>query len=245
MALSEGQILHNRYRVEAQLGQGGMGALYRAWDMHLELGVAVNENLDISPEAQRQFSREARILARVSHSNLPRVTDHFFIEGQGQYLVMDYIDGEDLKTIVESEGALPEPQALQWISQICDALAYLHNLPSPIIHRDIKPANIRIRADGRAMLVDFGIAKIFDPAIITTSGAQLVTPGYSPPEQYGLGQTDSRSDIYSLGATIYHLLTGQKPPESVQRMAGTPTPPMRMYNPKLSSSVEEVVSRAM
>jgi len=122
MEMSTGLLLHNRYRIEDLLGKGGMGAVYRAWDIHLDIPVAVKGNLDTSPEAQRQFSREARILARLSHPNLPRVTDHFFIEGQGQYLVMDYIEGDDLRSMVEKLGFLPESQVLTWISQICAAL---------------------------------------------------------------------------------------------------------------------------
>lgn len=227
MPLSIGQCLNNRYRVEALLGQGGMGAVYRAWDLSLDIPVAVKENLDASPEAQKQFSREARILARLSHPNLPRVIDHFFISGQGQYLVMDFVEGEDLQAMLDRLGKLPEPQVLNWISQICDALSYLHGQPSPVIHRDIKPANIKIRHTGQAMLVDFGIAKVYDPNLSTTMGAKAVTPGYSPPEQYGGGTTDTRSDIYALGATLYHLLTGHRPPESLQRAVGaaaTPAP---------------------
>ena len=247
MPLSTGQVLHNnRYRIDALLGQGGMGAVYRAWDTSLDMPVAIKENLDASSAAQRQFSREARILARLSHPSLPRVTDHFFIPGQGQYLVMDFVEGEDLQAMLDRFDLLPEPQVLTWISQICDALAYLHSQPSPIIHRDIKPANIKIRPDGRAMLVDFGIAKVYDPQLATTIGAKAVTPGYSPPEQYGGGSTDARSDIYALGATLYHLLTGQKPPESVQRMVGEATMPSpRRLNQQISPMVEQVILKAI
>jgi len=136
---------------------------------------------------KKQFTREAQILARLAHPNLPRVIDSFIIPDVGQYLVMDYVEGEDLQTMLGRLGRLPEPQVLSWISQICDALAYLHNQSSPIIHRDIKPGNIKIRSDGRAMLVDFGIAKVYNPTIATTMGARAFTPGYSPPEQYGTG----------------------------------------------------------
>jgi serine/threonine protein kinase len=246
MTLSSGHLLHDRYQVEALLGQGGMGAVYKAWDTSLNIRVAVKENLDTNLEAQKQFSREAHILASLSHPNLPRVIDHFFIPDQGQYLVMDYIDGEDLQSMLRRLGVLPEPQVLIWISQICDALAYLHSQPNPIIHRDIKPANIRIRPDGRAVLVDFGIAKIFESSIGTTVGAKAVTPGYSPPEQYGgSGSTDARSDIYALGATLYHLLSGQKPPESVQRLVNQAAmQPIRRFNQQVSPQVEQAVLRA-
>lgn len=247
MPLSPGETINNqRYRIEGLLGQGGMGAVYRAWDVNLDVPVAIKENLDASPEAQKQFSREANILARLSHPNLPRVTDHFFIPAQGQYLVMDFVDGEDLQSMLERLGKLPEPQVLSWIAQVCEALVYLHSQPNPIIHRDIKPANIKIRPDGRAMLVDFGIAKIFDPHLATTVGAKAVTPGYSPPEQYGAGLTDTRSDIYALGATLYHLLTGQSPPESVQRMVKqVPLPPPHQLNQLITPEVEQAILKSV
>ena len=246
MPLRAGQVLHNRYRIEALLGQGGMGAVYRAWDISLDVPVAIKENLDSSAEARTQFGHEARILARLSHPNLPRVTDHFFIPSQGQYLVMDFVEGEDLGSMLQRLGALPEPQVLTWITQICDALAYLHSQPSPIIHRDIKPTNIKVRIDGKAMLVDFGIAKVYDPKLATTIGAKAVTPGYSPPEQYGIGTTDARSDIYALGATLYHLLTGQAPPESVQRLAEQKQMVApRQINQQITPLVEQVILKAV
>jgi serine/threonine protein kinase len=248
MPLSNLQVIHNdRYRIEALLGQGGMGAVYRGMDLSLNIPVAIKENLDGSPDAQKQFGREANMLARLSHPNLPRVTDYFFIPGQGQYLVMDYVEGEDLQQMLNRLGALPEPQVLNWISQICDALAYLHSQPSPIIHRDIKPANIKIRPDGRAILVDFGIAKVYDPYLATTVGAKAVTPGYSPPEQYGSSSiTDARSDIYALGATLYHLLTGSLPPESLQRVVGGSTlSPPRELNQNISPMAEGAILKAI
>lgn len=246
MPLSIGQLLyHDRYRIDNLLAQGGMGAIYHAMDLNLNLPVAIKENLDASPEAQKQFVREANILARLSHPNLPRVLDYFFIPEQGQYLVMDFVEGEDLQAMLTRLGRLPEPQVLTWVSQICEALAYLHSQPSPIIHRDIKPANIRIRPDGRAMLVDFGIAKVFDPHLATTIGARAVTPGYSPPEQYGGGLTDARSDVYALGATIYHLLTGKTPPDSVKRMIRQAEMlPPRQVNNTISPLVEQAILRS-
>ncbi|OQA18969.1 MAG: Serine/threonine-protein kinase StkP [Chloroflexi bacterium ADurb.Bin360] len=244
--LGSGQLLqHGRYRIDALLGQGGMGAVYRAWDASLEMPVAIKENLDTSAEAQKQFSREARLLAQLSHPHLPRVIDYFFIPQQGQYLVMDYIAGEDLESMVQRLGPLPEAYVLPWLMQICDALNYLHSQPAPIIHRDVKPANIKIRPDGQAMLVDFGIAKIYDPVLSTTIGAKAITPGYNPPEQYGDGNTDARSDVYALGATLYHVLTGQRPPESVRRMVeAIPLPTPRQLNPRISPLVEQSILRA-
>jgi serine/threonine protein kinase len=246
MPLQIGQTIHHdRYRIDSLLGQGGMGAVYLAWDTNLEIPVALKENLDASPEAQKQFTREAQLLARLAHPNLPRVIDNFIIPEVGQYLVMDYVEGEDLHSMLERLGRLPEPQVLVWISQICDALAYLHNQSSPIIHRDIKPGNIKIRPDGRAMLVDFGIAKVYDASLVTTLGARAFTPGYSPPEQYGTGSTDRRSDIYALGATVYHLLTGMTPPDSIKRMLNrADMSPPRQLNNEISPNIERIILRS-
>lgn len=245
MPLFVGQLLNNRYRIDALLGQGGFGAVYRAFDVRLNIVVAVKENLDPSPEAERQFMREAQVLAQVSHPNLPRVTDHFVSPGQGQYLVMDFVDGEDLESMRTRLGVLPKAQVLPWLQQVCDALTYLHHLHPPIIHRDIKPANIRIRPDGRALLVDFGIAKLYNPNQATTSAAKAVTPGYSPPEQYS-GHTDARSDVYALGATFYSLLTGRELPESVLRVAHQQMLlKPRQINSMISESVDQAIVKAV
>ncbi|MBN2549004.1 MAG: SUMF1/EgtB/PvdO family nonheme iron enzyme [Anaerolineales bacterium] len=247
MTLSTGEMLNNRYRVVRLLGQGGFGAVYRGWDTLLERPCAIKENLDVSPEAQRQFLREAKLLANLVHANLPRVSDTFIVPGQGQYLVMDYVEGEDLQEkLTQAGGPLPEAQVLPWILQVCEALEYLHQQTPPVIHRDIKPANIRITPQGRAMLVDFGIAKLYDPNLRTMSGARAVTPGYSPPEQYGQGSTDARSDIYALGATLYALLTGRAMPDSVDIMSGdAPVPPPAIrLNPALRKEVSAAIEKA-
>ena len=247
MTLNSGDVLINRYRIVHLVGQGGFGAVYRAWDTALGVPVAVKENLDTSLEAQRQFEHEARLLAPLRHANLPRVSDHFFIAGQGQYLVMDFVEGKSLEALLaERGGPLGEAEALGWITQVCDALEYLHTRTPPIIHRDIKPQNIIVAADGRAMLVDFGISKAYDPTLKTTRGARAVTPGFSPPEQYGTGTTDARSDVYALGATLYTLLTGQPPPESVALIAGGETViPIRRLNPGVNPATEAAVAAAM
>ncbi len=246
MALAAGQVLLGRYRIDALLGQGGFGAVYRVWDINLNRPRALKENLDTSPEAQRQFSHEAGILADLAHPYLPRVLDYFFIAGYGQYLVMDFVEGQDLQDILDrTGGALPEAQVTARMAQVCDALAYLHQQTPPVIHRDVKPANIKITSSGKAVLVDFGIAKLYDAALKTTLGARAVTPGYSPPEQYGQGKTDTRSDIYALGATMYTLLTGQGPVESVTRFTGTTLKPPRVLNPAISPQVENVILKAM
>ncbi len=213
-------MLQNRYRIEESLGRGGFGSVYRAWDLNLERDCAIKENLITSPDAQRQFMREATILSNLSHSNLPRVIDHFIIPGQGQYLVMDFVDGEDLESILERRELVSMEEATDWILQVTDALVYLHRQKPPIFHRDIKPANIRLTPDGNAMLVDFGLVKVFEPDRNTTQGRVRSHPGYAPPEQYGRGNTDARSDLYALGATFYALITGHEPVESVNRLTG-------------------------
>jgi formylglycine-generating enzyme required for sulfatase activity len=246
MPLTQGQILKDRYRIVKLLGQGGFGAVYRAWDTTLNVPCAVKESFELSPEGQRQFLREAQILAGLRHANLPRVTDYFALPGQGQYLVMDYVEGEDLEALrAQAGGRLPEAQALPWITQVCEALDYLHSQMPAVIHRDIKPANIKITPDNRAMLVDFGIAKTYDPQQKTTMGARAFTPGFSPIEQYGKGTTDARSDIYSLGATLYALLTGIEPPEATQRAAQDTLIPPGQANPAISTAVRAVLVKAL
>lgn len=245
MPISQGQVIFNRYRIVKLLGQGGYGAVYRAWDLSLNGPCALKENTETSPDAEQQFAREASILANLQHSNLPRMRDHFIIKGQGQYLVMDFIQGEDLQARLLRTGVpLPEAQALAWIGQVADALNYLHQQNPPVIHRDIKPANIVITSDDQAMLVDFGISKIFAQGKKTALGARAVTPGYSPPEQYGQASTDARSDIYALGATLYTLLTAQEPPDSLSRAPRDLMLPIRAANPNISLPVEKAVTQA-
>ncbi len=245
MPLDTGKILNNRYRIVSLLGQGGFGAVYRAWDLNLKRPCAVKENLETNPQSQQQFEKEATILANLYHQNLPRVIDHFVLPDQGQYLVMDFVDGQDLDEMVTKEGSIPIKQAVEWISQISDALDYLHNQERPVVHRDIKPANIRIASNGRAYLVDFGLVKVFDIQAYTTPGARGVTPGYSPPEQYGHGGTNARSDIYSLAATLYTMLTGVVPPESVHRYAEATLQSVNVLNPTVLPSLSSVIEKAL
>ena len=247
MTLAIGSILQNRYRIVKLIGQGGFGAVYRGWDLSLEQPVAVKENFGSDAESQRQFEREAKLLAGLRHPNLPRVGDHFVVPGQGQYLVMDFVEGKSLTTLLsERGGPLDEAEVLPWMRQVCEALDYLHTRTPPIIHRDVKPDNIIVAPDGRAMLVDFGISKVYDPGKGTTIGAKAVTPGYSPPEQYGRGRTDARSDVYALGATLYTLLTGQTPPDGPDLSSGADvlTPP-RQVNPAVSAATSAAVVAAM
>lgn len=245
MPLSTGSVLINRYRIVKLLGQGGFGAVYKAWDLNLKCPCALKENLGTDTEAQEQFQREATILAHLTHPGLVRVTDYFTIPGKGQYLVMDYIQGEDLQAMLDASHTIPEDKALDWVGQVCDVLTYLHKQNPAVIHRDIKPANIKINPEGRAILVDFGIAKMYDPNRKTTVGARAVTPSYSPPEQYGKGKTDGRTDIYALGATLYAILTGREPVDAMARSTGTPLPAPRQVNPSISHPVEQAIMRAM
>ena len=244
--LSVNQVIQNRYRVERLVGQGGFGAVYRVRDLQLNLTCALKENFETSAAAQRQFIHEATILSGLRHPNLTRVTDHFTLPGQGQYLVMDYIEGVDLKTRLQQAGTpLPISQVIPWILQITDALAYLHGQKPPIIHRDLKPENIIITPQNTAILVDFGVAKVYDPALKTTIGARAVTPGFSPPEQYGQGTTDNRSDIYALGATLYTMVTNQEPVESIQRTLRVPLVSPRQVNPLVSPALDSAILKAM
>ncbi|MEW5868407.1 MAG: serine/threonine-protein kinase [Chloroflexota bacterium] len=247
MSLNTGQVINQRYRIVKTLGQGGFGMVYKAWDLNLRHHCALKENHETSQQAQRQFEREARMLTGLRHPNLTLVTDYFSIPEQGQYLVMDYIEGQDLQEMLEQQaGPLPESQVLGWILQVCEALAYLHSQVPAVIHRDIKPANIRITPQGKAVLVDFGIAKVFDPHAHTTVGARAVTPGYSPIEQYtSSGRTDARSDIYALGATLYTLLTGVIPVEAPERNLNIPLQPPRALNPAIPAHLEQAILHAM
>ena len=246
MPLEKDTLLNSRYRIQDTLGKGGMGAVYVALDESLGVHVALKENLLEDDNAIQQFRREATILAGLRHPNLPRVTDHFVIEGQGQYLVMDFIEGEDMKTRLQRVGALPEKEVLLIGIAISDALNYLHTLTPPVLHRDIKPGNIRITSRGEVYLVDFGLAKQVESGQATATGARGLTPGYSPPEQYGTARTDARSDIYALGATLYTALAGF-PPEDGLAVAinQTKLTPIRQRNPKTSQQAAIVIEKAL
>jgi serine/threonine protein kinase len=238
-------LVNHRYRILEVIAVGGMGSIYRAMDESLNIVVALKENLTSSHDSSRQFHYEAKILANLKHPNLPRVTDHFSIQDQGQYLVMDFIYGEDLKDRIEKHGVLEEKEARLIGAAICSALTYLHSQEPSIIHRDIKPGNIKITPNGDVFLVDFGLAKQTDSGQETTTGAQALTPGYAPPEQYGQG-TEPRSDIYSLGATLYAAVTGEIPVDSLARTIGSsPLIPLQSLNKKLSNQFIQCIEKAM
>lgn len=238
-----------------------MGSIYRAEDLRLpgrlcaikEVQADAGASEEQRRQAQEQFLQEASILARLDHPNLPKVSDFFNQEGR-DYLVMDYVPGQDLRQISqESWGAgrpLSEEQVLTWAEQILDALIYLHEHDPPVLHRDIKPANIKLTPSNRIKLVDFGLVKLMeeDDARTITVVQGRGTALYTPLEQYGgdSGHTDARSDIYALGATLYHLLTGQAPASAKSRFLtpGRLRPP-RELNPDISSGVSEAIMWAI
>ena len=246
MTLDRGTLLNGRYKIVDILGQGGMASIYRAIDENLNLEVAVKENLFTTDDYARQFRLEAVILASLRHSNMPRVTDHFVIQDQGQYLVMDYIDGEDLRQRLDRLGILPSEEVIVIGVAITEALSYLHSRTPPVFHRDIKPGNVKINPQGQIYLVDFGLAKVENEGQLTTTGARAMTPGYSPPEQYGTARTDHRTDIYSLGATLYSALTNSLPEDGLARaMDQVGLTPIRMRNPGVSRRLASVIEKAL
>lgn len=245
MELSPDTLLHNRYRIIRLLGQGGMGAVYLAHDTSLDLQVAVKVNYRPGEGSSTQFYREARLLASLRHQHLPRVIDYFVIP-PNQFLVMDYIPGEDLGTLIAREGRQPLQKVIAWARQLGDALVYLHNQKPPVVHRDIKPANIKITPAGELVLVDFGIAKAAETSQATSTGASGYTPGFAPPEQYGSTRTGPYTDQFSFAATIYMLLTGERPADSIERTLNQSSlTPIREYNPEVPPALEQAVLRGM
>jgi len=254
MVLEAEQMVEGRYRIEGQMGRGGMGTVYRAWDTRLNRAVALKElvpqpGLDAETLAslRRQFEQEARTLAYLSHPNLVRVSDYFSWEGR-QYLVMDFVEGDSLADRIRQRGPQPEVDVVRWSEQLLDALALCHR--RAILHRDVKPQNVIITASGDAVLVDFGLVKLWDPEDPHTRTALrgAGTPEYAPPEQHDVveGHTDPRSDIYSLGATMYSAVTGRVPPTATQRMANPSSfVPPRQLNTALSPTVERTILKAM
>jgi serine/threonine protein kinase len=230
--LQNGDLLNERYKILEALGQGGMGTVYKAEHVRLHSIVAVKEIHGLGgDEAQNRLEldrceHEARFLVRLNHPNLPKVTDAF-IENDCFYLVMEYIEGVTLETRLNAAQGRPLDvlQSVEWGLQIADVLAYLHTQEPPIIFRDLKPSNVMLLPDSSIKLIDFGIARLFQPGA-SKDTSLLGSVGYSPPEQFGKGQTDARSDVYAFGATLHHLLTGRDP--SLQPFK---FPPARTFNP--------------
>jgi serine/threonine protein kinase len=258
--LKPGEILRERYKISQIIGQGGMGSIYLADDLRLEgrhCALKEVEHDGSMPEemlkqAREQFQREATVLARLDHPNLPKVSD-FFSEKQRDYLVMDFVPGKDLRTLMnearQRKSHLTEKEVLSWAMQLADALIYMHSQEPPILHRDIKPSNLKLTPSGLIKLVDFGLVKILASEEMTVTILQgRGTALYTPLEQYGgdTGHTDARSDIYAFGATLYHLLTNQAPVEARERfLHPNSLIPPRQLRSDLSWRTERAVLWAM
>ncbi len=264
-----GRLLDHRYQIVALLGRGGMGRVFRAFHVHLDAPVALKElavpdgaSSEQSERAMRRFCREARLLTRLRHPNIPRVLD-YFTEDSACYLVMDYVEGPTLARrlgraeLPPDERALPLDDALEYASQLCSVLTYLHSQEPAVVFGDLKPSNVILTPDGRAVMVDFGIARHsasagdtppwqrglggLGPGDPTSDTQPLGTPGYAAPEQYEHGQqADPRSDIFALGVLLHEMVTGSVPP---------PFPfgfrPVREYAPNIPLALEEVIDRAL
>ncbi|HNY83245.1 MAG TPA: serine/threonine-protein kinase [Anaerolineaceae bacterium] len=255
-----GTVLHERYQIEKIIGQGGYGCIYLAEDTRLagrkcavkQVSYDPTLPVDILTEFREQFMREATVLARLDHPNLPKVSD-FFSFKDTDFLVMDYVPGEDLRALIakaESDKRfLRESEVINWALQIGDALAYLHGQDQPIVHRDIKPSNIKLTPSGLVKLVDFGLVKLLAPGEVTITILQgQGTAIYTPLEQYGgdSSHTDSRADIYAFGGTLYHLLTNRPPVNVRDRFLNPKTLVMpRALNPAISPRVEDAILWAL
>ena len=243
-ALASGTLIHYRYRITKLIKAGGMGAVYLAKDIKKNIVKAVKELFkQFSPQEEQyvvqRFKEEAEILARLKHPNMPRVSDYFH-DYDRYYIVMDYVQGEDLESILDAEGdpGLPEADVVDIAIQVSGVLDYLHNQNPPILYRDLKPSNIMLQyEDGRAMLIDFGLARTVQPGSERGKTA-IGTEGYSPPEQY-MGNPEVRSDLYALGATMHHLLTGEFPAVPFQFSY------VRDLNPDISEEIEAIVMKAV
>jgi serine/threonine protein kinase len=217
--IDPGTLLQGRYRVVRRLGKGGMGAVYEATDLRLDVAVAIKEAFSTDPRLRKQFEHEARLLAQLHHAALPRVTD-YFSEDNRVFLVMQFIGGDDVAEIIGRQpGPLPANTVIAWADQLLDALIYLHSRERQVVHRDIKPHNLKLTSAGSIALLDFGLAKADLDSTGSNSWTSVFgfTRRYSPPEQMQDQGTTPRSDIYALGATLYHLLTGVKPPDALVR----------------------------
>jgi serine/threonine-protein kinase len=261
--LSPGAILWSRYRILDLVGQGGMGAIYRAEDLRLEGRLCAIKEVTPDPVASKEyqeqsqaaFHREASVLARLDHPNLPKVSDFFFFNGR-DYLVMDFVPGQDLREVIEhtrhKQTFIPEKQVLTWADQLMTALEYLHHQDPPVLHRDIKPSNIKLTPNGTIKLVDFGLVKLLHPddnrTVTVLQGRATIQ--YAPLEQIGgdSGYTDARADIYSLGATLYHLLTNEPPPDAKTRYIRTKNQAplsIKEINPEVSFQTEQAILHAL
>ena len=237
--LEIGSLVDGKYKILNKIGQGGMSVVYLAMNERANKQWAIKEvrkdgvqNFEV---VKQGLIAETEMLKKLSHPNLPSIID--VIDGDGTFLiVMDYIEGRHLESVVKEYGAQRQEDVIEWAKQLCDVFSYLHSRKPPIIYRDMKPSNVMLKPDGKVMLIDFGTAREFKENSVADTTC-LGTQGYAAPEQYGgHGQTDARTDIYCLGATLYHLLTGHNPSEPPYEMY-----PIRYWNPELSSGLEEII----
>ncbi|HJQ25814.1 MAG TPA: protein kinase [Blastocatellia bacterium] len=252
--LAPNTLLQNRYLIVRLLGQGGMGAVYQATDQRLGHTIALKQTFFTDEMMLKAFEREARLLASLRHPALPKVSDHF-TESNGQFLVMEYITGNDLMTMLEKRGGpFDVDQIVEWGEQLLGALAYLHNQHPPIIHRDIKPQNLKITDQGQIILLDFGLAKGLPEQTLQFTAGQSIygyTPDYAPLEQIKAEGTDARSDLYALAATLHHLLTNLTPPSALTRAIAIanqqpdPLRPANEINPQVKPAIAQVLVQAL
>jgi serine/threonine protein kinase len=262
--LAPNTVIAQRYRIEELVGSGGYANVYRATDLTSGCERALKEVVDTDLDSRHRLALEAGLLINAQHPNM--LHGYHLVEDRGSlYLVMEYVCGKDLEALLHDSLAqrhlpLDEVCVLRWLLAVCDALIALHGLPTPVIHRDIKPANIKIASDGRPVLIDFGLATLQRTRTgHPTHTAQRVSPGFAPPEQYlATGNTDARTDVYSMGATLYACLTGREPPEAPVRLlaqTGVPSPgaelqraeltPVRCYNPQVSAATDRLIVKAL
>ncbi len=236
-----GSVIDDKYEIIKKIGEGGMSTVYLAVDLRLKKRWAVKEIRKCGSGKDDEIVvnsllTETEIMKRLDHPALPRIVD-IIEESENLMVVMDYIEGESFDRIVAERGPLPERLVLNWAKQICDALMYLHSRKPPIIYRDMKPSNVMLGPEGNIKIIDFGIAREYkEKSHMDTT--VLGTRGYASPEHYGSRQTDARSDIYTLGMTLHHLLTGANP-----RAPGYEYRPVRYWRPELSSGIEAVIER--
>ena len=237
--LEIGSIVDGKYKILNKIGQGGMSVVYLAMNERANKQWAIKEirkdgtsNYEV---VKQGLIVETDLLKRLSHPHLPSIID--VIDGEGTFLiVMDYIEGNPLSKILKRQGAQSQEDVIEWAKQLCDVLGYLHSRQPPIVYRDMKPSNVMLKPDGNVTLIDFGTAREFKSSSVADTTC-LGTQGYAAPEQFGgHGQTDGRTDIYCLGATMYHLVTGHNPAEPPYEMY-----PIRQWNPKLSSGLEAII----
>ena len=236
-----GTVVAGKYEILKEVGHGGMSTVYLAMDTHLNRNWAVKEVRKTGKTKNDEIIEnsilvEANLIKRLDHPALPRIVD-IIDNGSTIYIVMDFIEGESLDKILAEFGAQPEEKVIEWAMQVCDVFNYLHSQKPPIIYRDMKPANLMLKPNGNICIIDFGIAREYKEENLADTKV-LGTKGYAPPEQYN-GQTDPRSDIYALGMTMHHLLTGVDP------TGGEQYAPVRQWNPELSEGIEAIINKCV